>query len=1031
MKPKNIRCCVAFKFTLVLMFLCLLAGQAGAEIGRGTSIVENDLDDDGDGSANGQELIDGSADNDPDSYVEHAGYRYCLWGKRFLPHTKRFLQLQNAGCGALSLRVDQYDTVGTVLKTKVLTLENGKQTRVSLKKIASDTGKGYGQTCATIVNGDPDSLLAQIIDYQPNRKNFRYAQTLPYSLARSGRQFVSYNQSFPDLSSMPKEKTVRFLSIVSGSSVPQTGTLRFYDHSGNLIKTSALEIAADARKNLAVPDSSKAGFVQWQPDASDAEFQLSFVTYTLDSSGSRIASFTVPANRPAGAARAAPFIAEPQSKALLQLSNVLDSEVSVDLKIIKQSGKTFPPVTLKIAARNTLRINLNRYLKKGHGAVEVQSPSAEALLATLLYYGVDSESQVPYSNAINLMSGTGNTSEVLYDNSTGKCSLLLANLSESAQTVLLSVTDSEGQTVVDSDPIPLLANSTLRKNVCSKIRKGSGRIRISPEIPGKLVGILEQQSTRPETFYQTPLSGRSICTAALNLSVSTSLGLTQGGGAEDLTINNTSTSVTAEDIQVTLPDNWSDVSVDASNCSQLLPQASCNIQFTPGSSTHAAAEIMVQGANTTRTFAQVSVNPPTTATIQVSPSSRTLLAYGSSQSVTVTNTSTILSALNISATLPTGWTDVTQDASACVTLLPLQSCQLHFTPGTTQYSAQSILVSGSNTSSATVQLEVDPPTATTLVASLSNLALVANDTATNPALTGSPRQIVFTNSGSDTAHDLAVNVSSLPSGTTVSSNTCGATLAASSSCVLTITPGTTATSDGSNPCTSGTAPVPTVISLSGTNTNTVTTNVVVLSYGCIYQGGYLFAVDDSTPGTSSIGGKVASLADQAGAFPSGIVWGSDSGGSVNFVNIPGITEISTTISDNCNGATDGACNTTEIVDHYNLINISFYAAGVCQQTINTFSDWFLPSICELGYDTSTNGTSCGTSVSPTLQNMQTSLVDNGSLNILSGFYWSSTQWSVSPTNQVWTQFFANAGGSAQTAASKGLLVGVRCIRSLS
>lgn len=50
-----------------------------------------------------------------------------------------------------------------------------------------------------------------------------------------------------------------------------------------------------------------------------------------------------------------------------------------------------------------------------------------------------------------------------------------------------------------------------------------------------------------------------------------------------------------------------------------------------------------------------------------------------------------------------------------------------------------------------------------------------------------------------------------------------------------------------------------------------------------------------------------------------------------------------------------------------------YAAGLCKATINGKSDWYLPFICEEGYDDSGSGTGCGTQASPTIHNMLSNL----------------------------------------------------------
>ena len=339
----------------------------------------------------------------------------------------------------------------------------------------------------------------------------------------------------------------------------------------------------------------------------------------------------------------------------------------------------------------------------------------------------------------------------------------------------------------------------------------------------------------------------------------------------------------------------------------------------------------------------------------------------------------------------------------------------------------------------------------TLTASVPTLGLSVNNTGLNAALTGTPRLITITNSGSNSATSVTYSPSpALPSGTTISPASCG-TIAASGTCVLTITPGSTASATAGN-----TSPTPITLSISGTNTNTLTPTVNVLTYGSVYQGGYIYAVDDTTSNTGSIGGTVVTQTDQAPRYPGGVVWSSNGAGSaqanVSNDSIPGIAETSTTGSSvptyasaqtsfnstysnessfplpssgsfsSCNGRTNGACNSANILTLYNTYvtnygigssyalsagptTTSYYAAGRCTATISGYSDWYLPAICEMGPDS--NGSGCNSSTQDIVSQLPNLLGNPNAAapstsctygaNCLAGDDWSSTEGSGSPS----------------------------------
>jgi len=468
--------------------------------------------------------------------------------------------------------------------------------------------------------------------------------------------------------------------------------------------------------------------------------------------------------------------------------------------------------------------------------------------------------------------------------------------------------------------------------------------------------------------------------------------------------------------------------------------------------------------------AQASVLPVTVtnqsplSSISVSPTTLTLVQYGTSDCVTVTNQSSLSSVQNLTAPISPGNSMVTGGTSGTTcasTLAPNGSCDYCFLPGSQVENGTQATFAGSNTSnSVPVGITVSAAPTALLTISVSTLALSVNNPGLNAALTGHPRQITITNSDATaTAYNVTFTAQNVaPANPTIASNatpntSCG-DIAPLGTCILTITPtGTTASATPYN-----TSPTPITLAISGDNTNTLTPTVNILTYGSVYEDGYVYSIDDSYanyPLGVSVGGKVAALTNQAAASPGGVIWGSNAAGTVNNTIIWGIAETSTTISpvpnagqgatlyagqQNCAGSTVGSCDTNNIYLFYQNyiggapVNLSFYAAGRCKQTIGNYTDWYLPSLCEMGPDSGNLVCNTVTVLQNMVNNLPSLLSDSipcaAPAGCLAGLFWSSTEYSVLPSNFAWFQNFG-ATTAFQSANNKNLVYGVRCSRALT
>ena len=355
--------------------------------------------------------------------------------------------------------------------------------------------------------------------------------------------------------------------------------------------------------------------------------------------------------------------------------------------------------------------------------------------------------------------------------------------------------------------------------------------------------------------------------------------------------------------------------------------------------------------------------------------------------------------------------------------------------------------------------ETGPAAVSSSVTPTSGLAVSPAVLALSGLGSGAERSLTVINTSASAITLTSVNAPSpaLPAGVTVdqsSATDCSkvTALAPGAECTVTIQPGSSPTSSSS--CTTGAVATPSVISIIGNGgAQTTSAGVVILGYGCQYQGGYVFTIDDTTPATGSIGGTVAAAADQAPAYPNGLnwslngaldsIWGIDDGSTPSQPDPTTVSlEPSTLVLGqmNCDGVNDGACNTNNIVVYYQPA--ATYAAGLCRQPLDSsgavctggsscYTDWYLPAVCELGSygSTGTNTGSYpgfGTGQCAATSNMENELVTTGILS-LDGYYWSSTEFSQDPLGSAWVQDFALNGG-AQSFPGKNNPPGARCVR---
>lgn len=329
-------------------------------------------------------------------------------------------------------------------------------------------------------------------------------------------------------------------------------------------------------------------------------------------------------------------------------------------------------------------------------------------------------------------------------------------------------------------------------------------------------------------------------------------------------------------------------------------------------------------------------SPITTATITVTGSPLMLTTNGPSGTLTINNTSLVVTATNIMSnftnTALNGY--VVETGNTCASVLPQGSCTLTYTPGSTVVSQTDFPIQGTNTNVITAAIQIDAGMTLTSVSPASGSAAGG----TGITLTGSG----FTGTTSVKFGEIdATAITVVDSGT-----------------VTAVTP----------PHAAGAVDV-IITSLSGSATLTNGYTYLAIAVGQSAYGGVIGCLDQGNH-------LIAAVANN----PSTLKWGV----------------LNTTTG--ATSTTDGATNTQTIVDCLSNpsssncpgnISIDTYAAGVCDtyevdsqgntpcQSGTCYHDWFLPAM--------TNGSG---------GQLNCLYANRNAIGGFSGNYWSSTEVSA-------------------------------------
>ena len=414
-------------------------------------------DSDGDKVEDGQESLDGTDPLDAGSFSRPLPTLLCAEWNGFLGGMFNILEHTNLSSKTIRVSTVLYDIEGNPLSETSFSLKANNQYDLLVHDLKGWELNRIGRICSSH-NGQPGDLDGRMVYYKPETnldtgKTFEFAFALPFQNSVSGNQFVSFNTFQPSFDPADQNNLVaNWIQITNQTNRKQRGTVVFYNADGKIIGDDTILLSPSARADVAGHQfgSNQVGLVEWIPEDPKAAFALRNVRYLYDNPNlvdSFSTAYQLSGEKGSGQALIVPLSTQGKTS-VLEISNTLDLQLSVDFSIMTSLGTELKRVQLKFPGHATRHFVLDEILRGASGVAIISSSQKNSLIATAMEYARTPTGKISYMYGIQALEAQGSTMTGSYNTFLEQKSLLLVtNISDSPQKFSLSLTRVGGQVI--------------------------------------------------------------------------------------------------------------------------------------------------------------------------------------------------------------------------------------------------------------------------------------------------------------------------------------------------------------------------------------------------------------------------------------------------------------------------------------------------------------------------------------------------------------------------------------------------------
>ena len=476
----------------------------------------NVQDTDGDGDNDFVEVSNGTDPLEPNSKTVSLGSEICTEWNGFVSDITQILELKNISSTTITVRARLLDQFGAQKDSLDVAIIGGRQYDLIVNLMNGFASNQYGTVCASILSGPADSLDGQLINYIFNGSSYTLAFVEQLVPARTGEQFVSWNNVQASLDPAEANDFVSsWIQISNSTATNRTGALKLYDSEGVLLKNLAnVFIPASSRIDFSTHElgSTLIGLAVWSPDDAAAGFRVRLRRYYLNDVFGSATGFnainSVQARVGLGSRLVLPVITNAKT-AVVELSNTTSSSVNVAVRATNPDGSvaTLPTSNVFIPAMGTRHVVFSDVLTNGTGALLVDSDTVSSIIATAYFYGRGASGNLTFSEAVPMLISGGMSIQNSYNSFLSQsCRGLFANKTSTAQSGTVDMTRFDGTSLISGLNINIPGNGTFEVDLCSnESQEAYGQVKLTPATPGNISGIIARKNSQGTVEFSLSL----------------------------------------------------------------------------------------------------------------------------------------------------------------------------------------------------------------------------------------------------------------------------------------------------------------------------------------------------------------------------------------------------------------------------------------------------------------------------------------------------------------------------------------------